>query len=226
MTNNRIKSGIAGFDELTGGGIEERSVILIRGGTGTGKTIMCLQYLYTGAAKYNEPSLFLSFAESKESIYSHGLKFGWDLKELEKKKKFTFVRYAPHEIVKVMEEGGGTIRDTIESIGAKRLVIDSLSAYALLFENEYKANQSILNLFEMLHAWNCTTLVTSEKPVDPYILDSERLGFLTDGIINLYYLRKDNRRKRSLEVLKMRNTNHSDKLFNFMIGKNGVAILR
>ena len=220
----RIETGIPGFDKLIEGGVEKGSIVMIRGGTGTGKTIMCLQYLYTGAAKYNESGVFLSFAESKAAIHSHGLRFGWDFQGFEKKKKFTFIRYAPHEVVKVMEEGGGTIRDTIESIGAQRLVIDSLSAYALLFENEYKANQSVLNLFEMLRAWNCTTLVTSEKPVDPNVLDSERLGFLTDGIINLYYLRKNLRRKRTLEVLKMRNTTHSDRLFSFNIGKNGVVI--
>ncbi len=226
MAIEKVKTGIQGFDELIGGGIEQGSVVLIRGGSGTGKTIFCLQYIYAGCSKFNEPSVFLSFTESKQVMYSHGTRFGWNFEELERKKKFVFIRYAPHEIVKVMEEGGGTIRDTIESVGAKRLVIDSLSAYALLFESEYKADQSILNLFEMLRNWKCTTFVTSEKPVDPNLLDSERLGFLTDGIINLYYLRKNLGRNRALEVLKMRNSGHSDKLFNFTIGKNGVSILK
>lgn len=223
---SRVRIGIPGFDSLNEGGIEKGSVVLIRGGTGTGKTIFCMQYLYEGIARYNEPGVFLSFTESKNAIYSHGMQFGWKFDEFEKKKKFVFIRYAPHEIVKVMEEGGGTIRDTIESIGAKRLAIDSLSAYALLFESEYKADQSVLNLFEMLRAWNCTTFVTSEKPVDPNSMDSERLGFLTDGIVNLYYPRKDHRRRRSLEVLKMRNTRHSDRVLGFIIDRNGIAITK
>ena len=221
---NTVKSGITGFDNIIEGGIEKNSIVLIRGGTGTGKTIFCLQYLYKGAVSYDEPGVFLSFAESKDTIYQHGTVFNWDFEKLEKKRKIVFIRYAPHEINKIMHEGGGTIRDTIESMGAKRLVIDSLSAYQLLFESEYKADQSILNLFEMLRTWNCTTLVTSEKAVDPNMLDSERLGFLTDGIINFYNNRKNNERQRSLEVVKMRDTKHSEKIYNFKIDKNGISL--
>ena len=220
----RIKSGIPGLDEIVGGGLDKGSIVLIRGGTGTGKTLLCSQYLYNGAKLLNEPAMFLSFTESKDSIYKHGLSFGWDFKELEKKDLFTFIRYSPHEVVKIIEEGGGSIHDAIEGTGIKRLVIDSLTAYALLFESEYRADQSVLNLTEMLHNLNCTTLVTSEKSVDPFTSDHERLGFLTDGIVNLYYMRKGYGRIRALEIIKMRDTYHSDRTHIFKIGNNGIAI--
>ncbi len=224
VKTERVKTGIPGFDKIIEGGIMRGSVVMVRGGTGTGKTLLCLQYLHAGAAQFNEPGVFLSFAESKNSIYAHGIRFGWDFEKLEREKKISFVQYAPHEIVKVMEEGGGSIRDTIESIEARRLVIDSISAYELLFENQYKADQNVLNLFEMLRNWNCTTLATSEKTVDPQGFDSERLGFLTDGIVNIYYLRQGKERKRSIEVLKMRDTEHSDKIWGLDITKKGVSI--
>ncbi len=223
-TIDRIKSGIPGFDNIVEKGIRKNSAIMVRGGTGTGKTIFGLQYLYAGATEYDEPGVFISFAESKEAIYQHGVVFGWDFAALEKKDKFVFIKYAPHEVVKIMEEGGGTIRDTMEAIGAKRMIIDSITAYALLFESEYRSDESVLNLFEMLRKWNCTTIVTSEKSVYPSEVDSERLGFLTDGIINFYYLRNGITRLRALEVVKMRDTDHSTKICLFDIGNKGIVV--
>ncbi|MDO8554893.1 MAG: ATPase domain-containing protein [Candidatus Micrarchaeota archaeon] len=223
-TVERIPSGIPGFDKIIDGGIQKNSVLMVRGGTGTGKTLFGLQYLYHGAKENDDPGIFISFAESKEAIYQHGILFDWDFNALEKKNKFVFIKYAPHEVVKIIEEGGGTIRDTVEAIGAKRMVIDSLTAYALLFESEYRSNESVLNLFEMLRKWNCTTMVTSEKSVNPNDGDTERLGFFTDGIINFYYLRNDTSRVRALEIIKMRDTKHSTSISPFEITKNGLVV--
>ena len=222
--SRKVKTGISEFDYSVGGGIVPGSAILVRGGTGTGKTIFCLQYLYNGIKKYGQAGVFLSFNEPKDTIYHHAAQFGWDFKKFENS-KFAFIKYAPHEVEKVMAEGGGTIRDTIESIGATRLVIDSLTAYSILFENEYRADQSILNLFELLRSWNCTTMVTSEKSVDPNVQDSERLGFLTDGIVNFYHMRKKTKRHRAFEIVKMRDTRHSDSLYDFSITSNGLTVL-
>lgn len=221
----RIPTGITNLDQIMGGGFVKNSAMMVRGDTGTGKTLFCLQFLYNGISKYKEPGVFLSFAESADAIHQHGIMFGWDFEKQEEDGKFAFIRYAPHEVMKVIDEGGGTIRDTIEAIGAKRLVIDSLSAYALLFESRYKATESILNLFEMLKNWNCTTLVTAETPVSvDRSSGGERLGFLTDGIINLYTTRTNHKRMRGLEIIKMRDTCHSDGIHPLEIGKNGVIV--
>ncbi|MBI5133560.1 MAG: hypothetical protein HZA83_02500 [Thaumarchaeota archaeon] len=221
----RVCTGIMGLDNALSGGFSKNSAVMVRGDTGTGKTLFCLQYLYKGIVDYNEPAVFLSFAESADAIHQHGSVFGWDFEKLEDDGKFAFIRYTPHEVMKVMEEGGGTIRDTIESVKAKRLVIDSLSAYMLLFENRYKANESVLNLFEILKSWNCTTLVTAETPVSVSKSSSgERLGFLTDGIINMYQIRTDHKRIRGLEVIKMRDTCHTDSVLEFTITKNGLQV--
>ncbi len=221
----RIATGITNLDQIIAGGFVRNSAMMVRGDTGTGKTLFCLQFLYNGIVKYKEAGVFLSFAESAESIHQHGSVFGWDFEKQEENGKFAFIRYAPHEVMKVIDEGGGTIRDTIESIGAKRLVIDSLSAYALLFESKYRANESILNLFEMLKNWNCTTLVTAETPVTIYKASArEKLGFLTDGIINLYMIRADHKRIRALEIIKMRDTSHSDGIHKIEIKKNGIIV--
>jgi len=224
---DRVPSGIPGLDEMVCGGFVRQSTALIRGGTGSGKTLLCLQYLYNGAVRYNEPGVFLSFAESESSIHQHGKIFGWDFKSLTAQNKFAVIRYQPHEIVKIIDEGGGVIRDTVESMGAKRLVIDSLTAYEMMFDSEYKANESILTLLEVLRKWNTTALVTSESPITPFgVVGRGRLGFLTDSIIHLYYLRMGAHRKRALEVIKMRDTQHSDEVRLFDLSKNGLCITK
>jgi len=224
--SERVKTGIPGLDSLIQGGFERNNSIVIKGASGVGKTIIALQYLYEGAANYGEPGLYLSFAESKEAIYKHAWMFGWDLEGLEREKKFVFARYEPHEIKDIISSGGGSIRDLIESNGIKRLVIDSLSAYMLLFENEYEANRSVLELFEMLHGLNCTTLVTSEDPLTPSSAPSGRMGFLTDGIIHLYNIRKGQKRMLAIEVVKMRNTRHVTEICTLEITKRGIVIRR
>lgn len=220
----RIKSGIPGLDAVTEGGFERDNSIILKGASGSGKTIFALQFLYEGITKYDEPGMYISFAESKEAILRQGSIFGWDFEELEKKKKFVFARYEPHEIKDIVVQGGGSIRDLIESNGTRRLVIDSLTAYMLIFENEYDADRSVLELFDLLHSLKCTTLVTSEDPITPSSAPAGKMGFLTDGIIHLYTLRRGAERVRAIEIVKMRNTTHTTSLLKFDITKKGIAI--
>lgn len=226
----RIQSGIPGLDSMLEGGIPKNSITLLCGASGSGKTLLALQYLYNGVMEHDEPGVYISFSESPEAIYQHGRVFGWDLEALAAKNKFAVIRYEPHEVVRIIEEGGGLIRDTVESIGAKRLVIDSLTAYELLFDNEYKRNESILYLFELLRKWGTTALLTSESWVVPNATTSgavgDRIGFLTDGIIHLYYIRKRGRQTRALEVIKMRDTTHEVQLRKFELVESGLKICK
>jgi circadian clock protein KaiC len=220
----RVPSGIPGLDGMIGGGFVKNSTNLVRGGTGSGKTLMCLQYLYHGAIQYDEPGIYLSFAESDAMVYQHGKLFSWDLEGLAARNRFAVIRYQPHEIVKIIDEGGGVIRDTVESMGAKRLVIDSLTAYEMIFENTYRANESVLSLLEILRKWNTTSLVTSESSISPLKDGRGRLGFLTDGILHLYYTRRGLHRERALEIIKMRDTVHSDEVRLFQLDRKGLQV--
>lgn len=221
---DRAPSGIPGLDDMICGGFVRNSTSLVRGGTGSGKTLFCLQYLYHGITQYDEPGIYLSFAESEQMVFQHGKLFGWDFESLASANKFAVIRYQPHEIVKIIDEGGGVIRDTVESLGARRLVIDSLTAYEMLFENQYRANESVLSLLEILRKWNTTSLVTSESPTSPFKDGHGRLGFLTDGILHLYSTRKGIHRQRAFEIIKMRDTAHSDEVRLFHLDTKGVRI--
>jgi len=217
----RTPTGVPGLDELTEGGFERGSTVLVMGEAGCGKTSLLMQFLHAGSTKYNEPGIFLSFEEHHDSIIKHSLAFGWDLQKLEDEKKIAIINYKPHEVRKLTEEGGGLIWDTISEIGAKRFAIDSLSSYTVLFESTYQAREAQLNLFEMVRKWGCTTMFSGEAIRNTTAKTLSGMEYLTDGVILLHHPRQRNVRFRALEVLKMRGTNHSQKIcpFEFLSGE-------
>ena len=225
QTLERTPAGIPGFDPLIEGGFEQKSIILLSGYAGTGKTTFALQFLHAGIKQFNENGVFISFAEGKESIYVHAQRFGWNLQDLEDQNKLRFLQYKAHQVNKLIEEGGGTVRDAITEINAKRLVIDSITAYGLLFREEYKERQALLTLFELLNKWGCTSLVVSESMVaeeDPRV---GNLGYLTDGIVSFYYARNPSgSRQHKMEVLKMRGTKHSNRVADLLFERSGLRV--
>jgi KaiC/GvpD/RAD55 family RecA-like ATPase len=222
----RVPSGIKGLDELIQGGFEQGSAVLVTGAAGTGKTTFCLQFLYYGATKLKEPGVFITFEEARESLYRHTLEFGWDFEALEKKGLFQVLEYKPHQVNKIMEEGGGQIRDAIKSMGAKRLAVDSITAYSLLFRDDYKKRESTLDFFELLKKWGCTSMIISEMPPKIAEIKEAGVGFLTDAVISLYYSKKEDKdiRVHSLEILKMRGTKHTNKVCALTFENNGIVV--
>ncbi|MFH1307516.1 MAG: ATPase domain-containing protein [archaeon] len=220
----RVPSGIHGFDRIIGGGFEENSVNLVVGNSGGGKTIFAMQFLIEGI-KNNENCLYITFEEKKEEFFRNMLKFGWDLDKLEKEGKFVFLEYSPEKIRVMLEEGGGTVESIILKHKITRLVIDSVSSFALLFKDELTKREAALQLFDIIRNWECTSLLTlQEDPVYREEGSSTSLEFEADSIILLYFIRLKNRRRRLIEVLKMRGTNHSTEIFSFEITKAGVHV--
>ncbi|HPM86319.1 MAG: ATPase domain-containing protein [Candidatus ainarchaeum sp.] len=224
--NSRVKSGINGFDELIQGGFERESIVLVVGASGTGKTILSMQFLYNGAALYDEPGVFLSFEEDKNQLYRQANQFGWDFDKLEKENKFRLLTFKPHQITKILEEGGGQIRDALSEVKAKRIVVDSITAYGLLFRDEYKRREKILEFFNMLRKWGVTSLVICED--DPEVVEKEEggIGFISDAVVSLYYDQDKEKgiRIHSLEILKMRGTKHTNKVCAINFEKDGVTV--
>jgi KaiC/GvpD/RAD55 family RecA-like ATPase len=219
----RVSTGIHGLDELAGGGFEKNSTILVVGGAGTGKTTFLLQFLYNGAVEEDEPGVLLSFEENKDAMRRHTKSFGWDFDKLEDEDKFAVISYKPHEVKKLIDEGGGMIWDTIHSIGAKRLAVDSLTSYTMLFETVYQAREAQLSLYDMLRKWNCTTLLSAEKSRQGS--PASGMEYLSDGVILLHHPRQRSVRVRAVEVLKLRGTEHSQKICPFEFVKNkGIVV--
>lgn len=224
--SERVPTGIMGFDELIQGGFERNSTILLVGSAGTGKTIFSMQFLYKGATEFKEPGVMISFSEEKSSLYKHALQFGWDFQDLENKNLFRLLFYRPHQITKILEEGGGQIKDVLTEIGAKRIVIDSITAYSLLFTDEYKRREEVLEFFNLLSKWGITSLVVAED--DPMKVEKKEgsIGFISDAVISMYYQHDEERgiRIHSLEVLKMRGTRHTNKLCAINFEDDGISV--
>lgn len=223
-SDERVPTGIPGLDEVMAGGFEKGSYNLIAGGAGSGKSIFSMQFLVTGIERFNEPGIYVTFEEKKENVYKHMLEFGWDLEKYEKSGKFEFVEYTPEQVKKMLEEGGGLIESLINKIKAKRIVIDSITAFGLLFKDELSRRQAILSLIDLMRKWNATALLTAEFEPNVEKPSSASIEFEVDSIILLYYPREGDTRKRALEILKMRGTEHSKKIFPLRIGQNGITI--
>lgn len=221
----KVKTGIVNFDKMIGGGFERLSTNIIVGGSGSGKTIFSTQCLVEGL-KMGETCLYVTFEEKKEQFYENMKKFGWDLEFYEKKGKFIFLEYSPIKVKTMLEEGGGSIETTILEKRVSRIVIDSITSFGLLFEDELSKREAALDLFNMIKRWNCTSFLTVEEEPkeDKKTGTSKSLEFESDSIILLYFIRQSKERQRFIEVLKMRGTNHSRKIYDFDISKKGILI--
>jgi len=220
----RVSTGVENFDKLIERGFEKNSTNLIVGGSGSGKSIFSVQFLIEGIKK-GENCLYVTFEEKKEEFYNNMLNFGWDLAELEKQGKFIFLEYTPEKVKTMLEEGGGSIESIVLTKKIKRMVIDSITSFELLFEQDIEKREAALELFSMLRKWNCTSLLTyEENPSGDKKVSARTLEFEVDSIILLYFIREKKERERYIEVLKMRGTKHSLKIYPLHIEKKGVVI--
>lgn len=220
----RIPTCIPGLDEMLEGGFKKHSTILVTGGCGSGKTTLCMQYLY-GGAKLGQPGIYITFEEEIEPMKEDMRRHGWDLDKLIDDGTLRILHIAPKDVLHIVQEDYGPIADGISDIGAQRVVIDSISSIELMVENEFEGRRHILTLIEWLRNHNCTSLLTAEA--EQSINHYSRHGvieFIVDGVIVMYNLRRESIRHRAIEILKMRGTKHMAKIVPFMIN-NGIELL-
>ena len=223
LTNGRIKSGIINLDPLIQGGLKQESISLIVGGAGSGKTIFAMQYLMEGL-KRGEPGLYITFEEKKDKLYRDMLEFNWDFKIYEDKKQFFVLEYSPEQVKSLIEEGGGTIDQLISKEGIKRVVIDSITSFLLLYQDELARKEAGLALFELMNKLGCTTLLTSQAAYKDGELQGISLEFEADNIVLLYHYKENGIRERAIEILKMRGTNHTHKTMRLDFASNGMVV--
>ncbi len=222
--NHRTKTGIEGIDELTKGGLPNNKAIAVVGGPGTGKSILLMQFLVNGAKDYNEPGIYITFEEEVSELKENYKSFNFNIKELEKKGMLKIVHYSPMKIKRFVKNMDVTLRDLIKSMNAKRVVIDSLSAFTLLYSNEGEQREGLFNLFQTLKELGVTTLLSTESWREPTITKSGVIEFIADGVIMMYNLKIGDTRVRAIEVLKMRGIEHEMRISPFKITREGIKI--
>ena len=217
----RLKSGVPGLDELMKGGIPNNQLVLLTGTSGTGKTIMCSQFIYEGVKTYKESGVYLSFEEPVDFIKKNMLTFGWDFERLERSGRFAFIKYDPFRIEDIFE----ILESNIRHLGAKRVVIDSISALALHVGDQAELRRMIFSLSLLLRRLGCTAIIVSEivqgsTGISRYGVEE----FVADSVIVLYYERLQSTFSRAVQVWKLRGSDHSYKLHPYTISDKGIAI--
>ncbi len=213
-TEERVPTGIAGFDELVQGGFPRGRIILLSGTPGTGKTIFAMEYLYNGAVKHNEKGMFITIEERVDSLKAQAKRFGWDLDKLERNGMLKIMRL---DVKNIKGLSGSEIMDYAIKNNIKRLAIDSLSALAINTPTIYtSAGETLSNVNVMRFIYSfindlrddaVTTLLISQTQGEELSRDSVS-EFTCDGIIYIKYESLGGEYSRALVVRKLRETHH------------------
>src|SRR5512145_3132951 len=135
MDIDRVKTGISGLDEMLGGGFLRGTANLVEGAPGTGKTTLAMQFIHNGIVQANEPGLIITFEEFPQQYYYDAAAFGWDFLELEKKGLLKIIMTSPEVSRLDVESVGGMIESAVMQMGARRVVVDSVSHFARLTQD-------------------------------------------------------------------------------------------
>jgi len=226
MVNNKrkVSTGIQSLDKILAGGLNRGDTVLVAGQPGAGKTTLGLQFLYSGATKYGENGVYVTFVESVDKLKRDASKFGWDFEELLKEKKVSFLDLMQTTGEKGVEANFAVIMNEVELVGAKRIVIDSLSAMTTYIKTKAEARTFMLVMNRLLENAGCTSLLLLEVPWGKSDIGSGFEEFVADGLIVLESAIDGFRVKRMLFVPKMRGVNHDLSCYDFFISSDGIDV--
>ncbi len=226
----KTPTGINGLDEITEGGLPHGRLTLVCGGTGCGKTLLAMEYLVRGATQFNEPGVFMSFEEKADELSKNFASLGFDLDELIDQKLLTIdhVRLEPAEIEVAGEYDleGLLIRlgYAIDSIGAKRVVLDTIEALFSGLSNKNILRSELRRLFHFLKDKGVTAIVTAEQGE----LTFTRFGleeYVADCVIFLNHSVYQQIATRRIRIVKYRGSAHSTNEYPFLIDQQGFSVM-
>lgn len=226
----KAPTGIQGLDEITGGGLPRGRPTLICGGPGCGKTILSMEFLMNGARRFGEPGVFLSFEETVEDLTLNFASLGFDPRPLSARKKLSldYVRVEPHEIQETgaYDLDGLFIRleHAIDSIGAKRVVLDTIEALFSGLSQTRLVRAELRRLFTWLRTKGVTAIVTGERG-EGRMTRHGLEEYITDCVILLDHRVIEQNATRRLRVVKYRGSPHGTNEQPFFIDDSGISVL-
>jgi len=230
ITLPKSPTGIAGLDEVTGGGLPTGRPTLVCGAAGCGKTMLGAEFLVHGATRFGEPGVLMMFEESASELIANTRSLGFDLEKLQKQKKIAldFVRVERSEIEETGEYDleGLFIRlgHAIDSIKAKRVVLDTVEALFAGVPNQAILRSELRRLFRWLKEKGVTAVITGERGDSTFT----RFGleeYVADCVILLDHRIIDQVSTRRLRVVKYRGSSHGTNEYPFLIGPAGISVL-
>src|SRR4051812_39106977 len=230
ITLAKTPTGIDGLDEVTEGGLPKGRPTLICGSAGCGKTLMAIQFIHKGIIDHNEPGVFMTFEEPLDDLSKNVLSMGIDVKKLiaQKKLRVDHVRVERAEIEETGEFDleGLFIRleHAIDSIGAKRVVLDTIESLFSGIENVAVLRAEIRRLFHWLKAKGVTTIITGERG-ESSLTRQGLEEYVSDCVILLDFRVIEQISTRRLRIVKYRGSTHGTNEYPFLIDTTGVSVL-
>jgi circadian clock protein KaiC len=226
----KTPSGIAGFDEITEGGLPAHRPTLICGDAGAGKTLFSIEFIVRGAMEFNEPGVIIAFEEKAEDLEMNVASLGFNLKKLQKD-GLLWIDHVHVDRSEIEETGlydldGLFIRlnHAIDSIGAKRVMLDTIENLFGSFENEGILRAELRRLFSWLKNKGVTAIITAEKG-DGMLTWHGLEEYVSDCVILLEHRVTNQISTRLLRVVKYRGSLHGTNEYPFLIDKDGISVL-
>ncbi len=226
----KTPTGITGLDEITEGGFPKGRPVLVCGSAGCGKTLMAIQFLVKGIVEHEEPGVFMSFEESAKDLTQNVRSMGFDLNAMiaDNKLRIDYVRVERSEI----EETGEydlealfiRLNHAIESVGAKRVVLDTIEALFGGIDNDGLLRSEIRRLFQWLRDKGVTTIITGERG-EGTLTRKGLEEYVSDCVILLDFRVIEQIATRRLRIVKYRGSTHGTNEYPFIIDENGISVL-
>jgi circadian clock protein KaiC len=226
----KAPTGIQGLDDITEGGLPLGRPTLICGCAGSGKTLFAIEFLVRGATEYNEPSVFMAFEETSEELAQNVASLGFDLKDLAAQKRM-IVDFVSIQRSEILETGEYDLEGlfvrlgyAIDSIGAKRVVLDSLETLFSGLSNGAILRAELGRLFHWLKAKGVTAVITAERG-DGKLTRHGLEEYVSDCVILLDNRVSNQFATRRVRVVKYRGSRHGTDEYPFLIGERGLSVL-
>jgi circadian clock protein KaiC len=229
----KLATGIGSFDVIAKGGLPENRTTLLSGTAGSGKTVFAMQFLAAGIRDAGQTGVFVTFEESAADIRQNMRSFGWDLPAWEREGKLAFVDASPDPHVETIESGGfdlgallARMENAVRKVGARRVSVDSLGAVFSQFSDQSIVRRELFRIASALKAMGVTAVLTAERTEDYGPI--ARFGveeFIADNVMVLRNVLDDEIRRRTIEILKFRGTDHQKGEFPFTIVPDGGLVV-
>ncbi len=223
---SRAATGVAGLDEMLGGGFPRGHVVLATGLPGTGKTCLALQFLLSGVAA-GEKGLFLSLEEETEALTESARLFGWPVEEALRSGGLSILRLDPKETRGNLHRIQSELPRELRQLGVRRIAVDSVSLLNMLSDDEPSRRATLFALAAACRGAGATTLLTAEAdPRHPEVSRDGLSEYVSDGVLLLGYRPAEDGHRvgLSLRILKMRRTAHLRSVQPYVIGPHGLVL--
>lgn len=225
LGQGRAPSGVPGLDDMLGGGFPEGDAILVSGSSGTGKSVLATQFITEGV-RLGEPGVIAVFEERPQEYIRRAKSLGMDLQEMEARGDLAVIYLRPLDLSP--DETFVAIREAVAQVGAKRVVIDSVSGFEMALASNFRQDfrESLYRLVGTLTGIGVTVLMTMEieQNSDELRFSPYLISFLSEDLILLRHIQIAGQLRKSLAVIKMRNSDHSKDLWLYDITEHGIVM--